>query len=133
MMTVNQASIDLRSRLRPGHRNRFLATCWVIVDPPRVSRAFAVDRGRLYASSDGGRTFSADLKVTDCPIPNPIGGRTIGDYLDMVVAYDDVVYIAHPCGGVSLSSWGTCLAAVDPRVKVPVPRKALKSAQDPGR
>ena len=27
----------MRTKLRPGHRNRFFATCWVMVEPPRAT------------------------------------------------------------------------------------------------
>src|SRR5687768_16341759 len=35
IQTVNQASSPLRSQVWPGHRNRFLATCWLMVLAPR--------------------------------------------------------------------------------------------------
>ena len=33
--TASGNSSALRTKLRPGHRNRFLAICWVMVEPPR--------------------------------------------------------------------------------------------------
>ena len=33
--SANPASNDLRTKLRPFHRNRFFAVCWVMVLAPR--------------------------------------------------------------------------------------------------
>ena len=46
IQTVNQTSSPLRSQLWPGQRNRFFATCWLIVLAPRSRRP-------LRASVDG--------------------------------------------------------------------------------
>jgi hypothetical protein len=35
IMIVSMASRPLRTKLRPDHRNRFFATCWVMVLAPR--------------------------------------------------------------------------------------------------
>ncbi len=49
-------------------------------------------------SSDGGNSFSQNLKITDAPFPITSGGRAIGDYLDMVMPYPNSVYVSFPCG-----------------------------------
>ena len=38
IQTVNHTSSPLRSQLWPGQRNRFFATCWLIVLAPRRRR-----------------------------------------------------------------------------------------------
>lgn len=57
----------------------------------------------LAASSDGGKTFSKNLRVNDLSIPIGQGGRVIGDYLDMVSAGESRIFVAYPCVG--LSGW----------------------------
>jgi len=66
-------------------------------------------------SRDGGATFSKNLRINDNPASNPIGGRSIGDYLDMIVAYIDRVYIAYPCGQGEFGPTAACMVQVDPR------------------
>lgn len=65
-----------------------------------------------YAKSSDGITFSKNIRVTDAPVSNnPNGGRTIGDYLDMTVAYPGSVYVAYPCGQSENSGpTGACMA-----------------------
>ncbi|OHA00236.1 MAG: hypothetical protein A3C11_02000 [Candidatus Sungbacteria bacterium RIFCSPHIGHO2_02_FULL_49_12] len=70
-----------------------------------------------YAKSSDGIKFSKNLRINTDPIANnPSGGRTIGDYLDMVAAYPTRVYIAYPCGQSSTGPTGACMAQVDPRL-----------------
>lgn len=70
-----------------------------------------------YAKSSDGVKFSTNLRVNVGSIANnPVGGRTIGDYLDMVAAYPDRVYIAYPCGQSDSGPTGACMAQVDPRM-----------------
>ena len=61
--TVKPASSPLRSQVRPGHRNTFFATCWLIVDPPRIRsvsasayiarRGAAIEKGAATLREDG--------------------------------------------------------------------------------
>ena len=70
-----------------------------------------------YAKSSDGVKFSKNLRVNAEPVANnPAGGRTIGDYLDMVAAYPTRVYIAYPCGQSEYGPTGACMAQVDPRL-----------------
>ncbi len=39
-MTVITASWSLRKGLRDAERNRFLASCWLMVEPPATMRPF---------------------------------------------------------------------------------------------
>lgn len=48
-------------------------------------------------STDGGNSFSTNKKINSIPIPISIGGRVVGDYLDMVIAHEDKSYILFPC------------------------------------
>src|SRR3989338_3807012 len=51
----------------------------------------------IAESTDGGMTFSKNEKVNDLTITNNVGGRQPGDYLDMLSAGKNFVYVAHPC------------------------------------
>ena len=48
-------------------------------------------------SPDGGNTFSENVRVNDVPFENPVGGRSLGDYFDLVAGYPDLAYVAYPC------------------------------------
>lgn len=48
-------------------------------------------------SRDGGASFSKNIRLSSVSAPNPYGGRSIGDYLDMVMPYANRVYAAFPC------------------------------------
>lgn len=49
--TVYQASSPLRSQLRPSQRNRFFATCWLMVLAPRIGRPRALFCSALSMAS----------------------------------------------------------------------------------
>ena len=68
-----------------------------------------------YAKSGDGVIFSKNLRVNDKVIANNIsGGRTIGDYLDMVAAYPGKVFVAYPCGQNLLAGpTAACLAQIN--------------------
>ncbi len=48
-------------------------------------------------SSDGGLTFSKNIRINDISVPNVYGGRNPGDYLDMLAVGKDKVFVSHPC------------------------------------
>ncbi|TSC78946.1 MAG: BNR/Asp-box repeat-containing protein [Parcubacteria group bacterium Gr01-1014_29] len=56
-----------------------------------------------YAYSSDGVHFSPNLRVNEAPIPITLGGRLLGDYLDMVVPYADRTYVVYPCEGQGLT------------------------------
>lgn len=65
-------------------------------------------------SSDGGSSFSRNIRLNESPAANGYGGRSIGDYLDMVVPYEDKVYVGFPCGVDSSGTLpkGTCMVTL---------------------
>lgn len=80
---------------------------------------------------DGRVKVSKNIRLNNKHVPNAVridtstrGGRTIGDYLDMVVAYPDKAYVAYPCGGVTTDANGrvvieghatdACITSIDP-------------------
>ncbi len=69
-----------------------------------------------YAKSSDGIHFSRNLKITNESVSNSIGGRSVGDYLDMVAAYPDKVYIAYPCGQSDYGPTAACMVEVNPKV-----------------
>lgn len=56
-----------------------------------------------YSHSSDGVHFSPNLRVSEAPIPITMGGRLLGDYLDMVMPYKDRTYVVYPCGGEGLT------------------------------
>lgn len=92
-----------------------------IDDIGRLSIAFVDHRDNqdqpvfdiYYASSRDGMTFSKNIRITDTPTSNNSnGGRTIGDYLDMVAVYSDRTYVAYPCGQSADGPTGACMVEV---------------------
>jgi hypothetical protein len=66
-----------------------------------------------HSWSADGATFSANDRISESPVPIPGQWRAIGDYLEMVVAYPDRVYVAYPCPPLKDGLWlGACLAAL---------------------
>ena len=66
-----------------------------------------------YTTSRDGMTFTKNIRVTDIPTANSIyGGRSIGDYLDMVVAYPDRAYVGYPCGQSEFGPTGACMVEI---------------------
>jgi len=51
----------------------------------------------IAESTDGGISFSKNLKVNDISVPNVFGHRDPGDYLNMVSVGDTKVFVSHPC------------------------------------
>lgn len=51
-----------------------------------------------YTATTNGSAFSPNQRINAEHIPVPSnGGRAIGDYLDMVVAHDEIIQTAYPC------------------------------------
>ena len=51
----------------------------------------------LSESTDGGNSFSKNMKVNDISVPNIYGHRMPGDYLDMLTAGKDNLFVGYPC------------------------------------
>lgn len=66
-----------------------------------------------YALVDDDRV-SPNVRVNEASVANALGGRALGDYLDMVVAYPSRAYVAYPCGASGDGPSEACLTALDP-------------------
>ncbi len=100
----------------------------VFVDHRDNQNAPVFDVSYTY-SSNGGMTFSKNIKVTDIPTSNSVhGGRSIGDYLDMVMAYPDRTYVAYPCGQSMNGPTGACMVQI---VLPPSPDITANSSDGP--
>lgn len=62
-------------------------------------------------------SLPSNIKVNDLSVPNDIGGRDPGDYLDMLGFTDDKILVAHPCVNPDFPNIVTpsdaCIAKVD--------------------
>jgi hypothetical protein len=84
-----------------------------------------------YAKIVDGRV-SRNIRLNPTHVPNSVGGREPGDYLKMIVAYPDKVYVSYPCGSwKNVQAGDACLTALDPR-RVPFPGEFIRgdSTQD---
>ncbi len=63
---------------------------------------------------------SKNIRINPIHVPNAIGGRFPGDYLDMIVAYPEKAYVGYPCGGNENTPTNACVTAIDPKL-VPLP------------
>ncbi|MEK6844462.1 MAG: dockerin type I domain-containing protein, partial [Nanoarchaeota archaeon] len=69
-----------------------------------------------YAKLVDGKV-SRNIRVNPSHVPNAIGGRQPGDYLEMVVAYPDKSYVSYPCGdynNLHRQADDACITALDP-------------------
>lgn len=72
-----------------------------------------------YAKTEDGIKISKNVKINEFSVPNIHGGRSIGDYLDMIVAYSDLVYIGFPCIkseeiNIAPNATSVCITKLDP-------------------
>lgn len=51
----------------------------------------------LAKSDNGGLSFSRNIKINDVGVPNIMGWREPGDYLDMLAVGKTKVFVSHPC------------------------------------
>ena len=69
-----------------------------------------------YAKIVDGRV-SKNIRVNPSHLPNRLGGRFPGDYLDMVVAYPEKTYIGYPCEWDEVITLvDACMTAIDPNL-----------------
>ncbi len=71
---------------------------------------------------------SPNIRVNPEHVANSAGFREPGDYLDMVVAYPDKVYVSYPCGSRELVYYyatDACISAIDPH-RVPFPGQFVR-------